>query len=126
MADGDNRGLHCSSNILFDCYSLSFLLPYNLLAKVLIHCFSNSLFFCVQFQCPAAAHHSHFGVWCVCSSHIAGHRASGTAQYPFLSGPNAVRLVHHAVQSQSRLHQHTALHPGSRLSTVSTVAVGWG
>lgn len=75
---------------------------------------------CVQLQCSAAAHHSHVGVWRVSRGHLAGHRAGGNVQYPFLSSPDAVRLVHHAVQPQSRLRQHIALHPGGRLSTVST------
>lgn len=74
----------------------------------------------VQFQCPAAAHYSHAGVQCVSSDHTAGHWTCGNAQHPFLPCPDAVRLVHHAVQPQSRLHQHLTLYSRGSLSTVST------
>lgn len=62
----------------------------------------------------------------VSCGHLAGHRAGGNAHYPVLSSPDAVRLVHHAVQSKSRLCQHVTLHPGGRLPAVSTDDGGAG
>lgn len=78
------------------------------------------LLLCVQLQCSVAAHHSHVGMWRVCCGHPAGHRAGWNAEHPLLSSADAVGLVHHAIQPQSRLRQHTTLHAGGRLSTVST------
>lgn len=86
-----------------------------------ICCWSYSIFsLCIQFQCPAAARHCHVRVLCFSGGHPAGHWASGTVQHPFLSSPDAIGLVHHAVQPQSRLRKHVTLHPGGCLSTVST------
>jgi len=79
-----------------------------------------------QLQRLVAAHHGHVGVRRVIRGHLAGHGAGGKAQYPFVSRPNAVGLVHHAVQPKSRLRQHTALHPGGRLPAVSADDKGRG
>lgn len=51
--------------------------------------------------------------------HFAAHGAAGTSEHPVLSGPNAVGLVHHAVQPQPRLRAHAALHAGGRVPAVS-------
>lgn len=78
------------------------------------------LLLCAQFQRSAAAHHSHVGVQCVSCGNSDGHRTCGSAQYSILSSSDVVRLVHHAVQPQSRLCEHITLHPRGCLPTVST------
>lgn len=71
-----------------------------------------------KLKCAFPAHHRTTGVQRGSHCYAAGERPGGSAFHPVLQSQDAVGLVHYALQPQSRLRHHTALHTGGCLPTV--------